>query len=165
MKAVSNTTPLRYLIAIEQDHLLGQLFEKVFVPVAVQEELTDARTPEDVRRRVLSPPSWFEVRTVEEQATSPFPVTLHRGERQAILLAEALRADALLVDEQIGRAIAMRRKLPIMGTLGVLERADKMGLLSDFPKVLRQLKESGFFITDGLEQQLLERHRVRRGRS
>jgi predicted nucleic acid-binding protein len=29
MKAVSNTTPLRYLIAIEQQHLLGQLFEKV----------------------------------------------------------------------------------------------------------------------------------------
>jgi hypothetical protein len=28
MKAVSNTTPLRYLIAIEQEHLLGQLFEK-----------------------------------------------------------------------------------------------------------------------------------------
>jgi predicted nucleic acid-binding protein len=32
MKAVSNTTPLRYLIAIEQEHLLGKLFEKVFVP-------------------------------------------------------------------------------------------------------------------------------------
>jgi predicted nucleic acid-binding protein len=70
-----------------------------------------------------------------------------------------------LVDEQVGRAIAMRRKLPIMGTLGVLERGDKMGLLSDFPKVLRQLKESGFFITDGLEQQLLERNRGRHGRS
>jgi predicted nucleic acid-binding protein len=48
MKAVSNTTPLRYLIAIEQAHLLGQLFEKVYVPVAVHEELTDARTPEPV---------------------------------------------------------------------------------------------------------------------
>jgi predicted nucleic acid-binding protein len=51
MKAVSNTTPLRYLIAIEQEHLLGQLFEKVFVPVAVHEELRDAKTPETVRRR------------------------------------------------------------------------------------------------------------------
>jgi predicted nucleic acid-binding protein len=49
MKAVSNTTPLRYLIAIEQDDLLGQLFERVFVPVAVYEELTEARTPETVR--------------------------------------------------------------------------------------------------------------------
>ncbi len=61
MKAVSNTTPLRYLIAIEQEHLLGQLFEKVFVSVAVHEELTDSRTPETVRRRVLSLPAWFEV--------------------------------------------------------------------------------------------------------
>jgi predicted nucleic acid-binding protein len=43
MKAVSNTTPPRYLIAIEQDDLLGQLSEKVFVPVAVYEELRDNR--------------------------------------------------------------------------------------------------------------------------
>jgi predicted nucleic acid-binding protein len=68
MKAVSNTTPLRYLIAIEQEHLLGQLFEKVFVPVAVREELTDAKTPETVRRRVLALPAWFEVRTAHYAA-------------------------------------------------------------------------------------------------
>ena len=93
MKAVSNTTPLRYLIAIEQEHLLGQLFEKVFVPVAVREELTDAKTPETVRRRVLALPAWFEVRTVQETQKTTFPVTLHRGEREAILVAEALHAD------------------------------------------------------------------------
>jgi uncharacterized protein len=74
MKAVSNTTPLRYLIAIEQEHLLGQLFEKVFVPVAVHEELTDSRTPETVRRRVLALPAWFEVRTVQESQKTRFPV-------------------------------------------------------------------------------------------
>jgi predicted nucleic acid-binding protein len=91
MKAVSNTTPLQYLIAIEQKHLLGQQFEKVFVPVAVHEELTDSKTPETVRGRVLSMPTWFEVRTVQETQTTAFPVTLHRGERQAILLAEAGR--------------------------------------------------------------------------
>src|SRR6266446_524613 len=73
MKAVSNTTPLRYLIAIEQDHLLGQLFEKVFVPVAVREELTDAKTPETVRRRVLALPAWFEVRTARETQKTTFP--------------------------------------------------------------------------------------------
>ena len=162
MKAVSNTTPLRYLIAIEQDHLLGQLFEKVFVPVAVHEELTDTRTPETVRRRVSSFPAWFEVRTVQETQTSTFPVTLHRGEREAILLAEALRADVLLIDEQIGRTIALSRNLPLSGTLGVLERADRMGFVSDFPRLLQQLKASGFFITETLEQQLLERHRTRR---
>jgi hypothetical protein len=80
------------LIAIQQEHLVGQLFEKVFVPVAVHEELTDARTPETVRRRVLALPAWLEVRKVQETQTTMFPVTLHRGEREAILLAEALRA-------------------------------------------------------------------------
>ena len=165
MKAVSNTTPLRYLIAIEQEHLFGKLFEKLFVPVAVHEELTDARTPENVRRRVSSLPAWFEVRRVDETHPVTFPVTLHRGERQAILLAEALRADVLLIDEQIGRAMALSRNIPLSGTLGVLERADTIGIVSNFPQVLQRLKSSGFFITNALEQQLLDRHRARLERS
>jgi|SRR5690242_10771185 predicted nucleic acid-binding protein len=165
MKAVSNTTPLRYLIAIEQEHLFGKLFERVFVPVAVHEELTDARTPGNVRRRVASLPAWLEVRTVDETPLVTFPVTLHRGERQAILLAEALQADVLLIDEQIGRTIALSRNIPLSGTLGVLERADKVGLVKDFPQVLQRLKSGGFFITNVLEQQLLDRHRRRLRRS
>jgi predicted nucleic acid-binding protein len=163
MIAVSNTTPLRYLIAIEQEHLLGQLFEKVIVPAAVHEELTEARTPENVRRRILSLPAWYEVRTAPENRGTAFPVTLHRGEREAILLAEAVRPDVILIDEQVGRTIALNRNLPVSGTLGILERADTIGLVSDFPQVLRQLKTSGFFVTDSLEQQLLQRHRARRG--
>jgi predicted nucleic acid-binding protein len=157
MIAVSNTTPLRYLIAIGQDDLLAKLFKKVFVPTGVHEELTDPRTPEAVRRRVLSLAGWYEVRAVQQTQ-----VTLHRGEREAILLAEALREDVLLVDEQIGRTIALSRKLPLSGTLGVLERADRMGFVSDFPQILQRLKVSGFFIADSLEQQLLQRHDARR---
>jgi predicted nucleic acid-binding protein len=161
MIAVSNTTPLRYLIAIDQEHLLRQLFEKVFVPTAVHEELTEARTPESVRRSVLALPAWFEVRAVQENHATVFPVTLHRGEREAILLAEALPSDVLLIDERMGRTIALSRNLPISGTLGVLERGDTMGCVHDFPQVLKQLKTSGFFIAEALEQQLLQRHRAR----
>jgi predicted nucleic acid-binding protein len=163
MIAVSNTTPLRYLIAIEQEHLLGQLFEKIIVPAAVHEELTEARTPEKVRRRVLSLPAWYEVRKAQENQTTAFPITLHRGEREAILLAETLRADVILIDEQVGPTIALNRNLPVSGTLGILERADTIGLIADFPQVLKQLKTSGFFVAESLEQQLLQRYRARRG--
>jgi predicted nucleic acid-binding protein len=79
MIAVSNTTPLRYLIAIGQADLLGKLFEKVFVPAAVYDELTEAKTPENVRLHILSAPGWLEVRTVREAPANEFPVTLHRG--------------------------------------------------------------------------------------
>ena len=90
-----------------------------------------------------------------------FSVTLHRGERQAILLAEALPADVLLIDEQVGRTIALSRNIPLSGTLGVVERADRMGFVSNFPQVLQRSKASGFFIAETLEQQLLDRHRSR----
>src|SRR5580704_14715569 len=142
MIAVSNTTPLRYLIAIGQDDLLGKLFEKVFVPTGVHEELTDLRTPEDVRRRELSLAAWFEVRAVQQSHEAAFPVTLHLGEREAILLAEARRADVLLVDEQIGGTIALSRKLPLRGRWVFLERADRMGFVSEFPQILQRLKAS-----------------------
>jgi len=37
MIAVSNTTPLRYLIAIEEEHLLGLTFDTVLVPQSVRD--------------------------------------------------------------------------------------------------------------------------------
>jgi len=157
MIGVSNTTPLRYLIAIGREALFGRLFEKVLVPIGVHKELTDSRTPEIVRSFVLCRPSWLEVRTVPDTGAA-FPVSLHRGEREAILLAEAVHADVLLIDEQIGRTVARSRHIPLSGTLGVLERADVMGFIDDFPQVLRQLKDGGFFIDDSLKTQLLDRH-------
>jgi predicted nucleic acid-binding protein len=162
MIAVSNTTPLRYLIAIESEHVLGQLFETVFVPMAFHEELTDLRTPQIVRQRVMSLPHWYKVHAIAETQGVDFPAELHRGEREAILLAEHLRPDLILIDEQIGRAIALGRNLPVSGTLGILEQADKLGFISEFAKTLKQLKACGFYISDSLEQKLLQRHRIRK---
>jgi predicted nucleic acid-binding protein len=76
--------------------LLEQLFEKVLLPVALYEELTDPRTPEAVRRSVLSHPAWLEVKPVTENQRAVFQISLHRGKREAILLMEALRADVTL---------------------------------------------------------------------
>jgi predicted nucleic acid-binding protein len=91
-----------------------------------------------------------------------FPVPLHHGEREAILLAEALRSDVLLIDAQMGPTIALSPNLPLSGTLGVLERADTLGFVNDFLQILKNLKTSGFFVAEVLEQELLQRHRARR---
>jgi len=72
MIAVSNTTPLRYLIAIEQEQLFSGVFEKVFVPLAVHEELTKMATPERVRNVIRSLPSWYEVRKVRSSRGTKF---------------------------------------------------------------------------------------------
>jgi predicted nucleic acid-binding protein len=162
MIAVSNITPLRYLIAIEQEHLFPKLFEKVFVPPEVHEELTKTRTPDRVRKLVQSFPSWYEVQGVHDVLSVVLPAMLHPGEREAILLAESIKPDFVLIDEQVGRMVAIERKLPVSGTLGVLERADVLGHLENFPELLTKLKASGFYISSVLESQILLRHGNRR---
>jgi len=70
MIAVSNTTPLRYLISIGHENLLGQLFEKVLVPVAVYEEFSTGIDNEAGRWMALA---LFEGRPVLRQCAGPSP--------------------------------------------------------------------------------------------
>jgi hypothetical protein len=70
MLAVSNTTPLRYLLVIRQQDLLQKLLEKVLIPGAVFEELTDPHTRSVVRAVVSSHPEWIAVQDVAQ--LSPF---------------------------------------------------------------------------------------------
>jgi len=92
---------------------------------------------------------------------NPFPVVLDRGEQEAILLAEFLKADVLLIDDRVGRSVAQDRNIFISGTIGVLETGDALGLLVDFRKVIEKLRISGFFLSESLEQQIMHRHHLR----
>ncbi len=65
------------------------------------------------------------------------------GEREAIVLAQELHADIVLIDEGDGRREAQRRALTMTGTLGVLERAAIRGLI-DLPRVLARLQSTTF---------------------
>ena len=89
---------------------------------------------------------------------------LDPGEREAITLAEALRADALVMDDRAGRREAERRGLRVIGTLRVLYDAAEAGLL-DLTEALEALRRSGFYIDPRLSQELLTRHKQRGARN
>lgn len=162
MVAVSDTTPLRYLIAIGQEGLLEQLFGHLLIPPPVHAELSDSRTPAGVRQWMSTRPRWLQIVPVETGNEGKFPTRLHPGEREAILLAEQQRADIVLIDEYYGRTVALSRGLPVSGTLGVIERADTIGILFDVPGTIRKLKAGGFYIAESLEREIVSRHRIRR---
>jgi predicted nucleic acid-binding protein len=66
---------------------------------------------------------------------------LDKGEREAIQLAEQLKADLIILDEKEGRAIAEHRKLPIIGIIGVLDEAARNNLLNFTDAEPRKLVE------------------------
>jgi predicted nucleic acid-binding protein len=67
------------------------------------------------------------------------------------------------MDDREGRSFATNRHLPVTGTLGVLERADVVGILSDLPSTLARLEASSFYLSVRLRDSVLTRYRSRHG--
>jgi predicted nucleic acid-binding protein len=155
MIVVSDTTPVNYLILIDQIHLLKELYGCVFLPQAVYEETQREGTPEKVREWTSDRPEWAEVRAAA--ATDP-ALKLGAGEREAIALAEELRADLLLLDDGKARREARERGLTVTGTLAVLVTAAGRGLV-DLPSAIAALRQTTFRAPAGLIASILEQHR------
>ena len=101
----------------------------------------------------LQQASW--IRIVDDPSPS-VDLGLDPGETAAILVAESLHADLLLIDERLGRAVAQERGLAVRGTLGVLVQARQSGVLSALKPVLDALNAEGFRIAPALARQALE---------
>jgi len=151
---VSDTTPLNYLVLIGQIELLPRLYRRVVVPQAVVDELQHILAPQAVRTWMENPPTWLEVRNVD--VTRASRTLLDPGELAALMLAEELHADLVLMDERNGRDEAMRRNLRVVGTLAVLADAASQELI-DLPQVLEQLQKTNFFVSQRVLHSLLNR--------
>jgi predicted nucleic acid-binding protein len=112
---VADTSPLNYLVLINQIHLLPELYRRVFIPTSVIDELRAPETPEPVQTWAASVPDWIEIRHTASIADATL-TRLHAGEGDAISLALETSADALLIDERRGRQAAEDRGLKVIGT-------------------------------------------------
>jgi|SRR5581483_7631332 len=124
MIVVSDTTPLNYLILIDQADILRRLYKRVIIPLAVHNELKNPRTPQKVRNWTKHQPEWLEMRTVQALNLS---LGLGAGERETIALGLELKADLLLMDDIKARRAALEYGQNVTGTLGVLAVATKKG--------------------------------------
>jgi predicted nucleic acid-binding protein len=153
MSVVSNTSPLRYLIAIGQADLVQQIFGQVLISRGVQEELTHRSCPEMVRQWMVHTPEWLEIRDLAQPPEPELARILDQGEAQAIQLAIDLKADYLLMDERRGRLIASARGLTVIGTLGILIESHRQNHIENPSEVLDDLRAVGFRVSRRLVQE------------
>lgn len=161
---VADTSPLNYLLIIDEIAILPRLYGQVLIPPEVLDELRDSAAPPEVAKWVERCPPWLQVchpRLIPEDDSLR---QLDPGERAAILLAQHEGDVLLLIDDAAGRTEAARRGIPTTGTLGILRAAAVRGLL-DLPAALNKLTATNFRVSKSLVAELLAEDARREGQS
>lgn len=158
MIVISDTTPIISLLKAGQLELLKKLFGEIIIPQTVFTELVSNSVFADEVETVRSC-SYIRVRdVVEKKAVSILQrVTgLDAGESEAIVIAEELEADLLLVDEHKGRRVAQQMGIPITGTLGILLLAFDETLITaeEIDSCIETMTNCGIRISNGLKKEV-----------
>ena len=149
---ISNTTPLIKLAGVGLLDLLPYLYGAIRIPEAVRDEFEAKAAPGDPDLRAVP---WLTIQAVAPDPNIAAVARLGKGEIAAISLALSAGARALLLDDRLARSVAASRGLPVVGTLAVLVRAKRAGLIQEVKPVLDQMRAQGRYIGTALRAQVL----------
>ncbi|NET62811.1 MAG: DUF3368 domain-containing protein, partial [Symploca sp. SIO2E6] len=133
--------------------ILPALYTSIIIPQAVADELSASESPYVVQSWISQPPHWLEIQIIELTQDIELE-TLDLGEREAILLAERMEANLVILDDKAARRIATKRGLKIIGILGIIKDAARAQLL-DVEVTFEQLQTAGFWVAPSLIKRLL----------
>lgn len=152
MIVVSDASVLINLDRIGQLALLREIYGRVAVPAAVWHEVWRGAP-----RLMESQSEWIELIPVaNRELVAKLAENLDPGESEAIALAIEIRADFLLIDENLGRATALRLGVRITGLLGLLVVAKHRKLIPAVAPHVQALLEEGFWLSADLVARILQ---------
>jgi uncharacterized protein len=150
---VADASPLIALASIQQLPLLPLLFNDIWLPQAVFDEVTAPEKPyaqmiaEFAQKRI--------VRVKNRLAIQMLTNDVDLGEAEAIVLAHELGVENLLIDDAKGRRVARLHNLYPIGTLGILLQAKKIGHLIVITPLIDQLVANQIRISRRLYDQTI----------
>ena len=152
---VCDTTVLLYLDRIAQADLLHTLFAPVYVPEAVLLELDMGRL---IQRDTIDPrkSGWAQTVHVSPASIDRLPSNrLGRGERAVIAYAYSHHINLVGLDDLQARQLAAEMKLAVIGTLGIMLRAKRAGLIPAVRPLVDAVIAQGFRLRPDLYQDVL----------
>jgi predicted nucleic acid-binding protein len=152
---ISNSTPLVNLSAMGKLGLLRQLFGEIRIPEDVYQEVAILGQGKPGSTEVEMA-EWIKKENVIDRiAVSTLNIRLGVGESACLILAIELGADLIVLDDRSARLEAQSLGLKISGTVGVLLRADKKGMI-DFGTSLDELLATGFRLHPNERERILQ---------
>ncbi len=152
MKIVLNTSPIIFFSKISCLHLLKNCATQIFVPENVVLELGDYPVPDFISVVSLSNVGMAYVKGMMGR--------LHEGELSAIVMAQELSADYVILDDLLARRKAHSLGINVMGTLGLLLLMEKRQLLTRqqvWQFITRLTQQHGMYLSPKIIAQLKEK--------
>ena len=153
-KAISNTSPLLYLYRIQAIDWLPKLFDEVWSPDAVKDELLAGRSK---GYDVPNPPDypWLTIVNPKSMPSEWLALDLGTGEIAAMALALENPSHVILLDDGLARRTAQVAGLQVWGTLKVLLEAKSQGLVNQIAPYVTNLSEAGMWVSSEVKQRIL----------
>jgi len=137
------------LIALEKIDLLSclcRIYKEVILPEGVLKEFGSVNMECHSAQKVESRLADFLARDSN----------LGRGESEVIALAYETKRKAL-IDDLKARKVALDLGLTISGSIGILLKAEKLGLIQSAHKKAVELKDKGFYVSEKLLTEMSKR--------
>lgn len=151
---IADSSPLIGLARIGQLDLLRKVSARVIVPQAVWVEVT--LFPDLPGAAEISRCTWIDVVTPKPELFTQFISLVDRGEAEAIGLALSMPGCLLLMDDALGRRVATKFQIKLTGTVGLLLRSWKLGLIPRLRPCLEALQANGIYIRTELINEALK---------
>ncbi len=152
---VIDSSPLIGLAIVDGLQWLPKLFDAVFLPESVKQEVLPgkaARCEEAIAQALAA--GWITV--WPKPIESRLEIDLDMGETDCINLGLSHTDDVLLImDEHAGRAVAKEKGLRVVGTAAIIGLAKKQGLIASAREVFGVLHSSDFRISAAVINQVL----------
>ena len=143
------------LARINQLELLPRLFAKILVPPEVWDEVT-VRGQGHPGAYEVSQVTWTTIQKPDPQLVKPLSILVDAGEAQAIALAQTTADCTILLDDARARKVAQRIGIKQIGTIGLLLRAKRRGLIEKIRPQIDGLVENGIYIRKELIDAVLK---------
>ncbi|MBI3600927.1 MAG: DUF3368 domain-containing protein [Nitrospinae bacterium] len=152
---VVNTSPWIALSACCQIELLRKFYADVYIPYQVKEEIM-AGGKQGIGVHELKASQWIKIENVSDMEKVNLLCELEQGEAEVIILAKEKGISHVLIDEKVARLQAKVLGLDVMGTLGLLLKAKKKGLIPAIKPLIEKILEHGIWIRDDLVKGILK---------
>ena len=144
---VINTGPLIALAACGRLSLFHGLFQSVLVPETVRHEFQRGSSKPAQEVSETEVPDWMEVRTLESPSSLLLSTYLDAGEADVISLAVERKIRWVAVYEKRGRRVARLFGLSVIGSVGILLRAKREGLIDAVRPSMETMKQAGIWMS------------------